>query len=110
VDPTGEWVAWTRYDGGEGPVGVAIKGLKDHSSVKPTILPPETDFVVFCDWTDDGNLLVNSSIPPRSGGFMGTTKWQLMIINKEGKVLRRLATRVRPYSASIASWRKYEHG
>jgi hypothetical protein len=110
VDPQGEWVAWTHYDGGEGPIGVCIKRFNDPSFVKPEILPPPTEFVVFCDWTEDGNLLVNASVPPRTGGFMSArTKWELQVINKEGKLLRRLETHVRPYAASIASWRKYGH-
>jgi len=59
----------------------------------------------FCDWTEDGNLLVNA----RKGGEP-SSDWGLVILDKSGNVMRELVTAVRPCSMSSgASWRKYGH-
>lgn len=108
IDPSGNWLAWTQFDWHHGGVGIAIKSLKDPSWMQPTVIPPESEYVVFCDWTEDGQLLVNSSVAPRTGG-MDTSKWELKIIDKQGRLIRRLNTQVRPFPASIAMWRKYGH-
>ena len=102
VDPLGEWVAWTGVTKSERRVG--LKRLNESSSILPTVLGKQFSRVQFCDWTEDGNLLVNA----RKGGE-ASSDWGLVILDKSGNVMRELATAVRPYRNSGASWRKYGH-
>lgn len=101
VDPFGEFVAWTGH-GPEGS-GVCIKSLKDHSSVPPTVVGTrQFARIVFCDWTEDGRLLVNIH-------ESGAQHWTLAILDRNGKLLRKLPTDPPPMPDSTASWRKYGH-
>ena len=68
---------------------------------RPTILGKQFEDVVFYDWTSDGHLLVNL----KHGG-----KWQLAILDKEGKLRRIINTKKPPAPRGwIASWRHYRH-
>jgi hypothetical protein len=100
IDPSGEWVAWTHFSWREGGLGIALKRVKAPSYLPPDIITPGYK-IVFCDWTDDGNLLVNISEKYPT--------WQLAIMNKKGQILRRLATPVPPAQYSTATWRRYGH-
>ncbi|MGE5608077.1 MAG: prepilin-type N-terminal cleavage/methylation domain-containing protein [Bacillota bacterium] len=97
IDPLGEWVAWSRSG------SVALKRLSEGASVPPRILTlGDTRWsLTFCDFTPDGQLLVNAG--PSQG------KWRLLIMDKAGKVLREIPTDVAPQPSSYASWRKYRH-
>ena len=100
IDPSGEWVAWTHFNWGSGAVGIALKQVKAPTSLPPRIITPGY-LIVFCDWTEDGNMLVNiSDVYPT---------WQLAIMNKNGELLRRLATPVPVAQYSTATWRRYGH-
>jgi len=102
VDPLGEWVAWTGTTKSGHRVG--LKRLNEPSSILPTVLGEQFSQADFCDWTEDGNLLVNATKDdgPRAD-------WGLVILDKSGNVMRELATAVPPYPHSGASWRKYGH-
>jgi len=102
VDPLGEWVAWTGYTKSGHRVG--LKRLNEPSSILPTVLGEQFSEAWFCDWTEDGNLLVNAR-----KGDGHRSDWGLVILDKSGNVVRELATAVRPYDHSGASWRKYGH-
>jgi prepilin-type N-terminal cleavage/methylation domain-containing protein len=102
VDPTGEFVAWTRRRAGGGEArSVAYKAIGDHPTQPPTILSTSTS-AYFCDWTEQGQLLVNL----QDGG---NGDWMLAVMDRQGRVLRRLSTPVRPARGPVASWRKYGH-
>jgi len=103
VDPLGEWVAWTSTTKSGHRVG--LKRLNGPSSILPTVLGEQFSEAWFCDWTEDGNLLVNA----RKGPSSRSSDWGLVILDKSGNVMRELATAVRPYDHSGASWRKYGH-
>ena len=101
VDPTGEFVAWTRRKaaGGE-PRMLAYKATSEPASKPPTVLGDQYWSAYFCDWTEQGQLLVN----------VETDKgWVLVILDRAGKEVRRLPTPVRPSRGPVASWRKYGH-
>lgn len=101
VDPTGEFVAWTRRKaaGGE-PRMLAYKATSEPASKPPTVLGDQYWSAYFCDWTEQGQLLVN----------VETDKgWILVILDRAGKEVRRLPTPVRPSRGPVASWRKYGH-
>jgi hypothetical protein len=57
--------------------------------------------VYFCDWTEQGTMLGNAT---RNG-----REYELIIFDKDGKVLQTLPTAVKPAPGVIASWRKYGH-
>jgi len=99
VDPLGEWVAW--YVGvGNGKRVVAIKRMSEPSSAPSTLVGQQFQSVTFCDWTEDGRLLVNA----KENGV-----WGLAILDKSGNIVRRIPTAVPPNQKSYASWRKYGH-
>jgi prepilin-type N-terminal cleavage/methylation domain-containing protein len=105
VDPMGEWVAWTqkRQSGGGGvnaPKIVALKSVADHSTRPPTLLGTEYQSIYFCDWTEQGTLLCNV----RSGN-----SWQLVILDRRGRLVRKLPTPTPPAAGAVASYRKYGH-
>jgi hypothetical protein len=102
VDPLGEWVAWTGSTKSGNRVG--LKRLNEPSSILPTVLGEQFSEAWFCDWTEDGNLLVNAT-----KGDGPRADWGLVILDKSGNVVRELATAVPPYPNSGASWRKYGH-
>ena len=102
VDLMGEFVAWTRM---KGPGDLRVIAMK------PTYAPPDQppavigdkDFqsVYFCDWTEQGTMLGNASTDGKN--------WMLVIYDRDGTLLRRLATPAPPAKGAIASWRKYGH-
>ena len=108
IDPTGEYVAWTLESWQNGPKGIAVKRVKSSRSDPIAVIRPPSEYLVFCDWTDDGKLLATASTAPRTGS-PSDGKYQLVIMDKEEKLVRELATSVRPWPKSIASWRKYGH-
>jgi prepilin-type N-terminal cleavage/methylation domain-containing protein len=101
MDPMAEYVAWSRGNGGD-TFAIALKGVNDEPSRPASILLPEGyRSAYFCDWTDQGTLLANASENGRD--------WCLLTIDRDGKLLRRMETPVRPSKGVIASWRKYGH-
>jgi hypothetical protein len=109
VDPTGEWCAWTVYDWKTGGRGVAVKKLNADAAVLPTLIKlVNAEYCIFCDWTEQGTMLVNMT----EGAYTGShdaSAWALKIIDTQGRIVRDVPTDVRPYPESIASWRKYGH-
>jgi prepilin-type N-terminal cleavage/methylation domain-containing protein len=106
VDPFGEFVAWTRQLGtGPGRFAVAVKPVRSPSAEAPSIIGTEYGLTVhFCDWTEDGNLLVAID----NGGYHSG---DLIVLDRQGKLLKRipLESGVSMYDAGAASWRKYWH-
>ncbi|MCY2950961.1 MAG: hypothetical protein NTU53_03175 [Planctomycetota bacterium] len=114
VDPRGEWVGWTNEqfhragypDGYLGKV-IQIKRLNEAPESLPRVLGEQFAHAVFCDWTEDGDILANvqeksaSPRPPWPGD------WCLVILDKDGRLLRKIPTDVRPRAQSGASWRKW---
>jgi prepilin-type N-terminal cleavage/methylation domain-containing protein len=100
VDPLGEYVAWTTT--ARGQAGVALKAINEPPNKPPTVLTfADYRTVYFCDWTEQGTLLGNAS---KNG-----QAYELIVFDKDGKVLRTLPTAVPPAPGVIASWRKYGH-
>ena len=101
LDPMAEYVAWSRGNGGDN-FAVALKGVNDEPSRPASLLlPVGYRSAYFCDWTEQGTLLVNATDNGRD--------WCLLTIDKDAKLLRRMETSVRPSKGVIASWRKYGH-
>lgn len=106
MDPTGSWVAWTSQDREQvrrrlnqqrfGSV-IAVKAVNDPPETEPRYVGVEFSGASFCDWTDDGLLLVN---------VQENRQWSLVIMDKQGNVLRRIPTDVPPAPESGASWRR----
>ena len=105
VDMMGEFVAWTIHGpaAGGGAAAVGIKAVTDPPSLAPTIIGRSQGYgdVYFCDWTEQGTLLCNTSANGQS--------WQLAIFERDGKLIRKLETPVPPAKGVVASWRKYLH-
>jgi prepilin-type N-terminal cleavage/methylation domain-containing protein len=100
VDPMGEFVGWTLARN-QRPY-VAVKSVKAHSTEAPLLYGSAYLGMYFCDWTEQGDLLVNGSTVKG--------KWKLMILRrKDGTLMRELGTAVPPAEGVVASWRKYEH-
>lgn len=103
VDPFGEYVAWTIYDG-RAP-RAAFKGVRESAHAPATVLQPLDprlyQRMYFCDWTDDGNLLCNISTD--------NVNFRLAIFGKDGRLVRKLDTETQPAKGIVASWRKYGH-
>ena len=98
IDAMGEYVAWTRGVG----VNVALKHVNEEPSRPPSLLKPDGfQSIYFCDWTDQGTLLCNGSENGRD--------FVLLTLDRDGKLLRRMETGVRPAKGVVASWRKYGH-
>jgi hypothetical protein len=93
IDPTGEWVAW------QDPVlhQVAVRYVREHPTQPLTTIPGNYQF---CDWTDDGDLLVIA----HEGG-----RGELQILAKDGRLVRRIHTTVPPQAHSVAAFRKLGH-
>lgn len=91
VDPTGEWVAWSQRG------AIAMKHINDPPTTPPRIIAQNA---YFCDWSEDGNLLAN---------YRDTGKYTLAIFGRDGRLIRKIPTAVRPMQGSVASWRKYGH-
>lgn len=107
VDPFGEYVAWTMLQGG---AVAAFKHVNEPATRTPTYIGPlgapipgEPRFsrVYFCDWTEQGELLCNTT----SDGV----NYQLAVFGRDGKLLRMLPTDPPPAKGVVASWRKYGH-
>lgn len=106
VDPMGEMVAWTIMEGG---AVAAFKAVNEPATRAPTIIGPTMgpgpgpgfQRVYFCDWTEQGELLCNTSVN-------GST-YQLAIFDRQGQFVRTLDTEMPPARGIIASWRKYGH-
>jgi hypothetical protein len=99
VDPLGEYVAWTNMESGP---RIAVKAVSDSSSRPPTYLTTSVySGAYFCDWTEQGDILANAN---RAGAG-----WRLVVMRRDGTLLRELATDIAPAEGVVASWRKYEH-
>jgi prepilin-type N-terminal cleavage/methylation domain-containing protein len=105
VDPFGEYVAWTQQSLTVPHQRlVAVKRLKDPSTRIPDFVGAEYRQVAFCDWTEDGRLLVNV-LRDRVGEYSG-----LAILERDGRLVRTIATDPAPFVESTyftASWRKH---
>jgi prepilin-type N-terminal cleavage/methylation domain-containing protein len=106
VDPFGEFVGWTIFDGGA--PRAAYKSVRDPAAAPPNIIPSPNQPGVqpfqrayFCDWTDEGNLLCNVSANGQD--------YQLAVFARDGRLLRKLETEMPPAKGIVASWRKYGH-
>jgi prepilin-type N-terminal cleavage/methylation domain-containing protein len=103
-----EWVAWT-HNVLDKPKGVAIKRMADRPECPPTILGRDFSYIVFCDWIDDGNILVNACRNAAAPDWMHGGKWELLIMNKSGDIVRSVPTAVEPWPGSVASYRRILH-
>ena len=95
VDPSGAWAAWTSDAGVRS--GIRIKLIEETVAKPARSIWPSFEGSVFCDWTGDGDVFANVS---------ERGKWGLVILDKQGTVLRRIVTDVRPMVESGASWRR----
>ena len=120
-DPLGQYVAWTQRRGSQspgmpparGPVAappgpgsasartIAFKHVSEPLSSPPTLLGEQFMSICFCDWTEQGTLLANATEDGRN--------WFLVIMDRKGRVVRRLNTAVAPVEGVSASYRKYGH-
>lgn len=101
VDGLGEYVGWSQSKGG-GSYVIAYKPAVGSPATPPIQLKPAGySSIYFCDWTEQGTILANGT---RDG-----QKWALIIVDREGNVVRTLPTIVPPVSGAVASWRKYGH-
>jgi prepilin-type N-terminal cleavage/methylation domain-containing protein len=107
VDPMGEYVAWTTMDAGP---SAAFKHVSEPASRAPTLIGrggppipgnPQFSRVYFCDWTEQGELLCNTTTDG--------VNYQLALFGRDGRVVRMLPTEPRPAKGIVASWRKYNH-
>jgi len=101
VDPMGEFVAWTMFDGN---ASAALKSVNEPASRPPTLIgrgSSEFSRVYFCDWTEESTLLCNVT---RDG-----TNYTLAIFDRKGQLVRTLGTDPPPAKGIVASWRKYGH-
>ena len=55
----------------------------------------------FCDFTEQGEILANV--------LSSTGKWKLVLLHRDGKLNRELASDPAPAQGVVASWRKFEH-
>ena len=100
IDPFGEYVAWTSRTGGTPQAW--MKHVKDPPDLPPSPIGAGVfRSLYFCDWTEDGRLLANGSNDGRN--------WVLAIFDRNGQLIRRLETDIKPVEGPIASWRKYMH-
>ena len=98
-DPTGEYVAWTHPRSatwGDNSKVIAIKHIGQPSDHPPTLIGEQYGDIHFCDWTEHGNILANL------GG-------SLIILTRDGRLIRRLDTPIRPGDGPSATYRKYWH-
>ncbi|HEX2971377.1 MAG TPA: prepilin-type N-terminal cleavage/methylation domain-containing protein [Tepidisphaeraceae bacterium] len=111
IDPTGQWVAWDieARDGEQWKSLIAVKPIQEDPSRMPTFLNiaetiPGGSGGIVCDWTEDGNLLLNVYFPAAA-----ERKFRLAVVDRNGRLLRVLPiTEVGPELHSV-SWRKYYH-
>ncbi|HEY7120231.1 MAG TPA: type II secretion system protein [Tepidisphaeraceae bacterium] len=100
VDPMGEYVAWTLRR--NAVPRVAIKDTKTPSTSPPDLLGTQYFAAYFCDWTEQGDLLVNAQQAMNG-------KWRLVVLGRDGSLRYELGTDLPPAEGVVASWRKYEH-
>jgi hypothetical protein len=98
-DPFGEYLAWTG--GTMSRRFIQLKHVKDPAVMPPTNVGEAMKSVYFCDWTEQGTLLGNAT----DNGV----DWGLVVFDRNGQLLRRLGTDVKPAPGPVASWRKYGH-
>ena len=105
IDPLGQHVAWTQLRNGYGPESaprqIALKGILDPPHLPPAYLGREFQSIYFCDWTDQGTLLCNATEDGQ--------RWSLLILDRKGRLVRRLPTAVSPVRGAIAAYRNYGH-
>lgn len=91
---SGEWAGWTSRTGRYGDIKIK---LIEETVAKParSVWPPGFGSI-FCGWTAEGNVFANVEEGRR---------WGLVILDKQGTVLRRITTDVRPMAGTGASWR-----
>lgn len=99
VDPMGEWIAWSVFNGGN-RIATALKHTAEPSSTPPTYVYVRSNFIddgsaIFAEWTDDGNML-----------FAGSS--DLVVARKDERVLWRFVANERP-DLGLISWRHYGH-
>ena len=99
VDSMGQYVAWTQSPGGKRQV--AFKSVSEPTQMAATVIGTGFHSIAFCDWTDQGTLLCNATQDGRN--------WFLVIMDRKGRVVRRLNTDVPPMPGVVASYRKYGH-
>jgi prepilin-type N-terminal cleavage/methylation domain-containing protein len=103
VDPMGERVAW-QGSFGKPPYGLVIKHLRDPLSAPAGPVASSMNSTIYCDWAEDGNLLV--ALQEQDDGRPFT----LAVMDRNGKVLRNILHL--PYTGKgppMAAWRKYTH-
>jgi len=99
VDPNGEWLAWSSGRGNESSC-VMLKRLGSNPSEDPIRLETNLKCVLFCDWTEGGELLVQIWEPGAS---------MLAIMGIDGQIIRRVPSTVSNWRRPYAVWRKYGH-
>jgi hypothetical protein len=79
---------------------VAVKSIDDDPSVPPTLVGTNFPYVMFCDWTNNDDLLV----------VITDTDTKLAILKQDGTLIRYIST---PYGVGhtdgCAFWRRWEH-
>jgi prepilin-type N-terminal cleavage/methylation domain-containing protein len=95
VDPFGQYVAWRAVG------GVYYKGINEPPLMPPRVVGKQFPATAFCDWTEGGDLLVNTS--------QDNQNWQLVVLDKRGRLVNVINTAVPPLSGAVASYRKYQH-
>jgi hypothetical protein len=95
IDPLGEWVGWSVI-GAQGGPKVAIKQVAAPTAQEPYYSSYPNYF--FTLWTDDGNMLLSRGTDPT-----------VIIMNKEGNVVRKLTLPFSPAEGDGMSWRRYRH-
>jgi len=95
-DPFGEYVAWTTRDPAAGGMRVAMKPIKAPSYAPPDILGRQFRNASFCDWTEDGRLLV-------------VADGSLAIIDRLDTLIQTIPNSYMSYHEGAAAWRKYGH-
>jgi len=99
VDPMGEFVGWTVHRSGR--AYIAVKACTDPAVQTPSLLGDQYAGAYLCDWTEQGDLLANVSA--------GGGNWKLVILDRNGGLVRELGTPSAMGEGVVASWRKYMH-
>ncbi len=102
ADPLGETVAWSlARSPGSVLRFVAVKNVREPSSLPPTLIGGDFQSAHMCDWSENGNILANVTSDMK--------KWNLAVFDRKGRLLKMLDTPAAPAAGHIASWRKYLH-
>ena len=102
MDMYGEYIAWTGFVNEPAQRRVVQwKHVRDPLNLPPTIISDGELGTDFCDWCEDGNLLVSVELNANTS--------QLAIFDRQGRLIRRLDTATPPRPVTGASWRKYGH-